>query len=89
MIPFPIRKISPFGVDSGGQEWPDDTSAELTVSPESLPRISGPVYLELQINKFLWLLVVPLCSFIQLFRLLLMATPVLWFLCFPLLTIAE
>jgi hypothetical protein len=38
-------------VDSGGQEWPDDTSAELTVSPESLPRISGPVYLELQINK--------------------------------------
>jgi hypothetical protein len=47
VIPFPIRKISPFGVDSGGQEWPDNISAELAVSPEALLRISGPVDLEL------------------------------------------
>jgi hypothetical protein len=84
--------MSPFGVDSGGRNGPDDTSAELTVAPEALLRISGPVYFELQIKKILCLLVVPICSFIQLLRSLLVATPVLWFFgfySFRLLTTAE
>jgi hypothetical protein len=52
VIPFPIRKISPFGVDSGGQEWPNDTSAELPVSPEALLKSVDRSILNGKFKKF-------------------------------------